>query len=49
MDTLVSLHDRLTAALPLAGSRRLGDGQTVQELVAEAAFAAAMRPVPTSK
>lgn len=38
------LHDALTAALPLAGSRRLGDGgQTVQELRVEASFASALR------
>lgn len=42
--SLELLHDALTAALPLAGSRRLGDGgQTVQELRVEASFASALR------
>jgi hypothetical protein len=42
--SLEQMHDALTAALPLAGSRRLGDGgQTVQELRVEASFASALR------
>jgi len=41
---LERVHDALTAALPLAGSRRLGDGgQTVQELRVEASFSRALR------
>lgn len=45
MSALLDLHNQLTAALPLAGSRQLGNGQTARELVVESAFAAAMRPV----
>lgn len=41
---LEELHGRLTAALPLAGTRALGDGgQTVQELRVEASFTNALR------
>lgn len=41
---LEQLHNALTAGLPLAGSRRLGDGgQTVQELYVEATFSRALR------
>lgn len=41
---LEQLHNALTAVLPLAGSRRLGDGgQTVQELRVEATFGRALR------
>jgi hypothetical protein len=41
---LEQLHHSLTAALPLAGTRQLGDGgQTIQELRAESAFTNALR------
>lgn len=39
-----ALYDALTAAMPAAGARRLGDGgQTVQELRVEASFSTALR------
>lgn len=42
--SLNNLHATLTAALPHAGSRALGDGpQTVQELRVEASFSSALR------
>jgi hypothetical protein len=39
---MLRLHKALTAALPLAGTRQLSDGPTVEELQLEAEFTAAM-------
>lgn len=45
IDSLISLHRRLTAALPMAGSRQLEDGPTAAELALEATFAARLESV----
>lgn len=41
---LERLHNAMTAALPLAGSRQLADGQTAAELALESAYVMAVQP-----
>lgn len=43
--SLLRLHHGLTAVLPLAGSRQLADGPTIEELALEADWARELEPV----
>lgn len=45
LSAVIRLHDALTGALPLAGTRQLSDGPTVEELALESAFAGSLGPI----